>query len=113
MRSRFMADKGFQGLGPLRRTRITYHVLLGLVAFVVLFLQVTHPALHPLEVINPDTGTHLACPFSHVAGDLLITLPMPALASLILWLVLEPCSWPGHLYFNHRLAPRPPPTFPL
>ena len=113
MRRRFVADKGFQVPAPIRWPCIPWRVLLGLVAFVVLFLQVSHPGLHPLEVINPGADTHLACPLSHVAADLLIVLPLPALMSLILRLVLEPRSWPGRLYFNHRLAPRPPPTFPL
>jgi hypothetical protein len=98
---------------PTRRGSIFHRTLLGLVAFVILLVQMSHPGLHPLEVINPDAGTHLACPFSHAAGDLLIILPLPPLASLILSAVLEPHRWPGRLYFNHRLAPRPPPTFPL
>jgi hypothetical protein len=86
---------------------------MGLVAFIILLVQISHPGLHPLEVINPAADTHLACPVSHVAGDLLIILPLPALANLIVSPILEPCPWPGRLYFNHRLAPRPPPAFPL
>jgi hypothetical protein len=113
MPSRLVPDKGFQIPVPIRRGGTPYRVLLGLVAFVVLLVQMTHPGLHPLEVINPDAGTHLACPVSHTAGDLLIILPLPTLASPVLWPVFEPHPWLGRLYFNHCLAPRPPPTFPL
>jgi hypothetical protein len=108
-----MPDKGFRVPVSIRWGGLSRHVLLAIVAFIVLLVQVTHPGLHPLEVINPGAGTHAACPFSHAAGDLLIILLLPALASLILWPSLEPHPWPGRLYFNHRLAPRPPPTFPL
>ena len=108
-----MPDKGFRVPVSIRWGGLSRHVLLAIVAFIVLLVQVTHPGLHPLEVINPDAGPHLACPFSHAPGDLLIVLPLPALVSLVLWSVLEPHPWPGRLYFNHRLAPRPPPTFPL
>jgi hypothetical protein len=113
MPSRPVPDKGFQIPVPIRRGGAPYRVLLGFVAFVVLLVQMSHPGLHPLEVINPDAGPHFACPFSHAPGDLLSIIPLPALVSLVLWSVLEPHPWLGRLYFNHRLAPRPPPTFPL
>ncbi len=89
------------------------YTLWGLVAFVALLVQVSHPGLHPLEVINPDADAHFACPLSHAAGDLLIILPLPALASLILWRLLAPRLSLERFYFNHRLAPRPPPTSSL
>jgi hypothetical protein len=113
VRSRTMPDKGFRVPVSIRWGGLSQHILLAIVAFIVLLVQVTHPGLHPLEVINPDAGTHVACPFSHAAGDLLIIFLLPALASLILWPILEPHPWPGRLYFDHHLAPRPPPTFPL
>jgi hypothetical protein len=113
MLSRRVPHKSFQIPVPIRGSGAPYRVLLGIVAFVILLVQVTHPGLHPQEVIDPDASTHLACPVSHTAGDVLIILPLPALSNPVLWPVLEPHPWPGRLYFNHRLAPRPPPTFPL
>jgi hypothetical protein len=90
------------------------HVLLLCLSLVVLFVQASHPALHPLEVINPDANSPLGCPVSHTAGDVSLILPPPApSASLVLWLVSDPLLWLGRLDFVHHLAPRPPPTFPL
>jgi hypothetical protein len=89
------------------------HVLLACLSLAVLFVQASHPALHPHEVINPDANTHLTCPVSHTAGDVSLILPPPAPACLVLWLIIDPLPWLGHLDFDHSLAPRPPPTFPL
>jgi hypothetical protein len=79
----------------------------------LLFVQISHPVLHPHESINPDAKSHLTCPVSHTAGDLLIILPSPAPAYLILWRITNPLPWLGHLDFDHRLAPRPPPAVSL
>jgi len=90
------------------------YVLLGCLSLAVLFVQLSHPALHPLEVINPDANTHLTCPVSHTAGGLLLILPLPGPpAALVLSLIIAPLPWLGRLDFDHHLAPRPPPTFPL
>jgi hypothetical protein len=89
------------------------HVLLACLSLVVLFVQASHPALHPYEVINPDAKAHLTCPVSHTAGDVSIILPPPGPTGLALWLIIDPLPWLGRFDFNHRLAPRPPPTFPL
>jgi hypothetical protein len=32
---------------------------------------------------------------------------------LVFWLVMAPIPWLGRLDFDHHLAPRPPPAFPL
>jgi hypothetical protein len=90
------------------------YVFLACLGLAVLFVQLSHPALHPHEVINPDANTHITCPVSHTAGGLLLVLPLTGpLAALVLWLVIAPLPWLGHLDFEHRLAPRPPPTFSL
>jgi hypothetical protein len=89
------------------------YVLVACLALVALFVQASHPALHPHEVIDPDAKTHLTCPVSHTAGDVPLVLPPPAPACLVLWLIIDPLSWLGHLDFDHSLAPRPPPALPL
>jgi hypothetical protein len=88
-------------------------VLVACLCLALLFVQITHPAVHPHEVINLHAKAHLTCPVSHAAGDLLLILPPPAPACLVLWLIIDPLPWLGHVDFDHRLAPRPPPTFPL
>ena len=79
----------------------------------LLFVQITHPAVHPHETINAHAKAHLTCPVSHAAGDLRPILPPPVPAGVMLWLVTQPLPWLGHVDFDHRLAPRPPPIFPL
>jgi hypothetical protein len=76
-------------------------------------VQIAHPAVHPHETINADAKDHFTCPVSHTAGDLLLILPPPAPACVMLWLIAQPLLWLGHVDFDHRLAPRPPPIFPL
>jgi hypothetical protein len=79
----------------------------------LLFVQISHPVVHPYETINAHVKDHLTCPVSHTAGDLLIILPSPAPAYLILWRITDPLPWLGHFAFDHRLAPRPPPAASL
>jgi hypothetical protein len=79
----------------------------------LLFVQVTHPAVHPHETINAHAKIHLTCPVSHAAGDLLLMLPPAAPACVILWLITDPLPWLGHPDFDHHLAPRPPPAISL
>jgi hypothetical protein len=81
--------------------------------FALLFVQVTHPALHPHETIDPHAKDHLTCPVSHAAGGLLPLLPPPAPACVLLWVITDPLPWAGHLEFDLRLAPRPPPAISL
>src|SRR5215510_4759490 len=87
--------------------------LVACLSLAALFVQVSHPALHPLEIINPNAHSHLTCPVSHAAADLLLILPLPAPACDVFCLVIDPRLWLGCLDFDHCLAPRPPPTFPL
>src|SRR6266498_4469546 len=104
---------------PMRGLRIPWpHALIGrrgylLVAclsFLVLFVQASHPALHPLELIDLGTNGHHACPFSHAAAALLIALPLLMAAGLSLGRPHDPLPWFGHCCFIHPLAPRPPPA---
>jgi hypothetical protein len=76
----------------------------------VLFVQVSHPALHPLEVINPGADWQHPCPLSHTAATLLIALPLLLGAGLWLDRLYDPCVWVSHTCFVHCLAPRPPPA---
>jgi hypothetical protein len=80
-----------------------------LMAFIVMLVQVSHPWLHLHEVIDPSADAQLACPMSHVAGELPILLPWLVLARLMGSSVLKPHLWLGRLVFIHRLAPRAPP----
>ena len=86
------------------------YVLLACLSLAALFVQASHPALHPLEVINPDTDGHHACPLSHVAAALITALPWLLGASLGLARLPDPYLWLGHSAFCHPLAPRPPPA---
>jgi hypothetical protein len=79
----------------------------------LLFVQITHPAVHPHETINAHAKDHITCPVSHASGDLLLILPPPAPAYVILWRITDPHPWLGHLDFDHHLAPRPPPAVSL
>jgi len=88
-------------------------VLVLCLSLALLFVQISHPAVHPHETINPHAKSHLTCPVSHASGDLLLILPPPVPAYLILWLIIDPHPWLGHLDFDHRLAPRPPPAVSL
>jgi hypothetical protein len=76
----------------------------------LLFAQVSHPALHPLEVINPSADWQHPCPLSHTAAALLIALPLLMAAGLWLDRLHDPRSWVSHICFVHCLAPRPPPA---
>jgi hypothetical protein len=86
------------------------YVLLACLSLAALFVQASHPALHPLEVINPDTDGHHACPLSHSAAALIIALPWLLGAGLSLARLPDPFPWIGHSRFIHPLAPRPPPA---
>ena len=80
-----------------------------LFSFVTLLVHVSHPALHPLEIINPAADGHYACPLSHTAAALLIAF---LLLGAELWRgrIREPLPWLAHSPFMHRLAARPPPA---
>jgi len=97
-------------LGPCRRICRPRSLLLGLMAFMVVLVQGSHPGLHPLELIDPGADLQQTCPVSHIVSDLASHLPEPALARLMLGGVLAPDLWPERLVFIHPLAPRPPPT---
>jgi hypothetical protein len=84
--------------------------LLILLSLAVLFVQVSHPALHPLEVINPGADGDHACPLSSMVAALLTALGLLLCTELSRHDAREPLPWLGHSYFLHRLAPRPPPT---
>ena len=86
------------------------YVLLACLSLAALFVLTSHPALHPLEVINPDANGHHACPLSHVAAALVTALPWLLGAGLALARLPHPLPWFGHSYFIHSLAPRPPPA---
>jgi hypothetical protein len=79
-------------------------------SFAVLFVQASHPALHPLELIDPGADAHHACPISHVAAALLIALPLLMAVGWSLGRFQIPLPWLGHSCFIHPLAPRPPPA---
>jgi hypothetical protein len=85
-------------------------VLVACLSFAVLFVQVSHPGLHPLEVVNPIADGHHACPLSHTAAALLIALPLLMGVGLALGRLYNPPLWLGYPCFIHRLAPRPPPV---
>jgi hypothetical protein len=85
-------------------------VLVACLSLAVLFVLLSHPALHPLEVIDPGVDGHHACPLSHTAAALLIALPLLVGVGLALDCPYNPLLWLGHSCFIHRLAPRPPPA---
>jgi hypothetical protein len=84
--------------------------LLILLSLAMLFVQVSHPALHPLEIVKPGANGDHACPLSHVVATLLTALSLLLCAELSRHDARDPLPWLGHSYFLHRLAPRPPPT---
>ena len=86
------------------------YVLVACLSLAALFVLASHPVLHPLEVINPDTNGPHACPLSHVAAALVTALPWLLGAGLALARLADPFPWFGHSYFIHPLAPRPPPA---
>jgi hypothetical protein len=85
-------------------------LLIACLGLAVLFVQLSHPGLHPLEVIKPGADGHHACPLSHAAAALLIALPLLMGAGPSLGGPHEPLPWFGHASFIHPLAPRPPPA---
>jgi hypothetical protein len=114
MMSRRTPRLRFHRLAPTRGVCTPAHLLLALVVFVAVVVQVSHPAIHPLELINPDANAAYNCPVGHATPALLISLP---LLSLLVILVLGRAFDPGlqlvQVYFNYRLLPRPPPILPL
>ncbi len=86
------------------------YVFFACLSFAVLFMQVGHPALHPLEVINPGIDGQHACPLSHMAAALLVAQPLLLGAGLALDRLHNPLPWFGHSCLNLSLAPRPPPA---
>jgi hypothetical protein len=84
--------------------------LLILLSLAVLCVQVSHPVLHPLEIINPGADADHACPLSFMVAALLTALGLLLCTELSRHDAREPLPWLGHSCFLHRLAPRPPPT---
>jgi hypothetical protein len=113
MTSRWRSRSGLQRpwLHALSGRRAS--VLVVCLCLALLFVQISHPVVHPHETINAHAKDHLTCPVSHAAGDLLLILPPPASACVILWRITPSLPWVGHLDFDHRLAPRPPPAVSL
>ena len=111
MPSRPIPDNSCHVPVPIRRGGIRRQILLGFIAFAVLLVQVSHPALHPYEVIDPGADVRHTCPFSHTTAAFLITLPLLLCGELPLERLRDPLLWlEGHGHFIHSLAPRPPPT---
>jgi hypothetical protein len=94
-----------QRAGVLSRRRL----LCGLVSLLVFLVQASHPALHPLEVIDAGADGHVGCPVSHVSAELSLPLPVIWPRHAVLWHPPEPLPWLSHAVFMHGLAPRPPP----
>jgi hypothetical protein len=113
MTSRWRSRRGFQKpwLHALSGRRAS--VLAVCLGLALLFVQIAHPAVHPHETINVHAKDHVTCPVSHAAGNLLLVLPPPAPVCVMLWLISQPLPWLGHVDFDHRLAPRPPPAVSL
>jgi hypothetical protein len=84
--------------------------LLILLSLAVLCVQVSHPVLHPLEIINPGADADHACPLSFMVAALLTALGLLLCTELSRHDAREPLPWLGHSCFLHHLAPRPPPT---
>jgi hypothetical protein len=113
MTSRWRSRRGFQRPWLHALSGRCASVLAVCLGLALLFVQIAHPAAHPHETINAHAKDHLACPVSHAAGDLLPVLPPPAPVCVMLWLISQPPPWLGHVDFDHRLAPRPPPAVSL
>jgi hypothetical protein len=86
------------------------YVLLTCLCLAMLLVQVSHPALHVHEVINPGADAHHACPLSHAVAALLVALLWLIGAGLSLDRLPDPLPWLGHTRFIYPLAPRPPPA---
>ena len=102
--------------GPTRTRSVCTpaHLLLALLAFVAVVVQVSHPAIHPLELINPDANVAHCCPVGHATAALLINLPrLPLLVILALGYPYDPGPQLVQAYFSYRLLPRPPPMLSL
>ena len=91
---------------------LSRHISIGLMALIVVLLQMVHPWMHPHEVIGSDASDQLACPMSHVVGELYLNRPPLAPGLNILDIAPEPRPWFGRNAFFHPLAPRPPPVIP-
>jgi hypothetical protein len=100
----------FLGLMFTHQQSVLLRALVGLIAVILLGMQAIHPGIHPTEVFGPSTHTHVSCPISHAAGDLLQGLPLLLFTPLIVVVRLAPQLWLGRLPFKHALVPRPPPT---
>jgi hypothetical protein len=85
-------------------------VLITCLSFAALFVLVSHPALHPFELINPGADAQHACPLSHAAAALLIALPLLMIVRWPLGRLRSLLPWCYHSCFIHSLAPRPPPA---
>jgi hypothetical protein len=110
MRASQRLKRGLRIPWPLALIGRRGYLLVACLSLALLFVQVSHPALHPLEVVNPGADWQHACPISHAAAALLIALPLLMGAALWLERLHDPLPWIGHSYFIHRLAPRPPPA---
>ena len=71
-------------------------VLVVCLCLALLFVQISHPVVHPHETINAHAKDHLTCPVSHTAGGLRLILPLPGPpAALVLWLIHCPAPMVG------------------
>jgi hypothetical protein len=104
-----MQDKALQVPLIVHRLCTPTRLVVGVVALLVWLVQVSHPWIHPLEVINPSVDLHVTCAVSHVAADLPVVLPPFGLTTPVLTAVVDPWLWLGCPCFIHQQAPRPPP----
>ncbi len=109
MRAQRLYGKSARGQQPPENC-VRRPLLAGLVALLLLFVQATHPGLHPHEIIGAGADVSQVCPLSHVTVDLEILLTLLLLLAVALRQVLAPQPWVDHPDFLHPLAPRPPPT---
>jgi hypothetical protein len=109
--SGLLLAQGLRMTRSIRRLGWRSHLLFVFFGFALLFVQASHPALHPHEVIDPDADWQHACPLSHAATALLIALPLLLCGGLSLGRLRGPLSWLAHSHFIHCLASRPPPAY--
>jgi hypothetical protein len=87
------------------------YLLAACLSLALLYIQISHPALHPHEVINPAADAQHACPLSHAATAYLIAPPLLVGAGPSLSCPPDPLPWFGHARFVYPLAARPPPAY--
>jgi hypothetical protein len=102
-------DKALQVPLMVHRLGTPTRIVVGLIALLVWLVQVSHPWIHPFEVIDPSADLHVTCAVSHVAVDLPVVLPPFTLTTSMFTPVVDPLLWLGCPCFIHHQAPRPPP----